>query len=119
VLWKWQSRFWRETGGRARANLTLDGSCSSTLSATALTTVAASATGTINVLTDPACAWTATSSDAWITVTSGAAGTGNGNVGYRLAANASTKSRTGTITIAGQPYAVTQGGTGRGRAARR
>lgn len=119
VLWRWQSRFWRETGGRARANLTLDGSCSSTLSATALKTVAASATGTINVLTDSACPWTATTADAWITITSGASGNGNGNVGYRLAANPSTKSRTGTITIAGQPYAVTQAGTGRGRAARR
>ncbi|MEK6371125.1 MAG: BACON domain-containing protein [Acidobacteriota bacterium] len=116
VLWKWQSRFWRETGGRARANLTLDGSCSSTLSATALKTVAASATGTVNVLTDSACAWTATTADAWISITSGAGGTGNGNVGYRLAANPGASSRTGTITIAGQPYTVTQAGVGRRRA---
>ena len=119
VLWRWQSRFWRETGSRARANITLDGSCSSTLSATVLKAVAASATGTINVLTDSACAWTAMTGDAWITITSGATGTGNGNVGYRLSANTSTSSRTGTITIAGQPYTVTQGGTGRARAARR
>lgn len=119
VLWRWQSRFWRETGGRARANLTLDGSCSSTLSATALKTVAASATGTVNVLTDSACTWTATTADAWISITSGAGGSGNGNVGYRLAANPGASARTGTITIAGQPYTVTQAGTGRGRAARR
>jgi len=36
VLFRWQSRFYRETGGRARANLTLDGGCSYTLSASSI-----------------------------------------------------------------------------------
>ena len=33
------------------------------------------------------CAWTATSSAPWLTVTSGASGNGNGTVGYSVAAN--------------------------------
>ncbi len=119
VLWKWQSRFWRETGGRARANLTLDGSCSSTLSATAAKAIAAPTTGTISVLNDTACAWTAATPDGWIIITSGSSGTGNGSVGYRLAGNAGLGARTGTITIAGQPFTVTQAGVGRRRGARR
>ena len=47
---------------------------------------------------------------AWITVTSGSSGTGNGTVSYTVAANTSTTSRTGTLTIAGLTATVTQAG---------
>jgi hypothetical protein len=53
-------------------------------------------------------AWTATSNASWLTVTGGAAGTGNGAVTYSVAANAGGE-RTGTLTIGGRPFAVTQG----------
>jgi hypothetical protein len=56
------------------------------------------------------CAWSATSNAPWIIVTSGASGTGNGTVGYAVSANTSLSSRTGTITIAGQTFTVTQAG---------
>ena len=56
------------------------------------------------------CDWTATSNDAWITITSGDSGSGNGTVGYSVSANASASSRTGTLTIAGQTFTVTQDG---------
>ena len=53
------------------------------------------------------CAWTAASNDNWITVASGASGTGDGivriNVGLTLLT-----SRTGTLTIAGQTVTVSQ-----------
>lgn len=55
-------------------------------------------------------AWTATSNANWITVTSGAAGTGNGTVSYTVAANPSSSSRTGSITIAGLVFSVIQAG---------
>lgn len=116
VLWRWQSRFWRETGGRARANLTLDGSCSFTFSATSVMPAAAPTTGSINVMSDAGCGWTASSSDSWLTITSGGSGTGDGKLNYSIAANASPNPRTGTITIAGQPFTVTQLGTARRRA---
>ena len=45
LLFRWQSRFWRETNGRARANLTLDGSCSYTLSSTSLKTLSGGCDG--------------------------------------------------------------------------
>ena len=47
---------------------------------------------------------------AWISVTSGSSGTGNGTVSYTVAANTATNARTGTLTIAGQTVTVTQAG---------
>ena len=54
------------------------------------------------------CAWTATSSAPWLTVTSGATGSGNGTVGYSVAANPNTTLRTATISAGGQTFTVTQ-----------
>ena len=67
-------------------------------------------TGTLSVDTLAGCAWTATASASWITITSGASGTGDGNVGYSIAANTSLSSRTGTVTVGGQTFTVTQAG---------
>lgn len=67
-----------------------------------------SGSGNVGVNTANACAWTAVSNDAWITVTSGAAGTGNGTVGFTAALNTGA-ARSGTITIAGQTFTVSQG----------
>lgn len=116
LLWRWQSRFLHETGGRARANLSLDGSCNSTLSSTSMKTSPSAANGSVDILTDSGCAWTASSDANWILVTSGASGTGNGRVLYTLAANPSHSVREGTITIAGQPFTIGQAGKGRSRA---
>lgn len=55
-------------------------------------------------------AWTAASNAAWITVTNGPNYTGNASVNYTVAANASNDPRTGTVTIAGQTFTVTQAG---------
>ena len=119
VLYRWQSRFWQETGGRARANLSIDGSCSNTLSKTSTGAARSSTTGTVSVLADPACAWTAASPDNWITITSGNSGSGDGVVSYTVGVNPAATPRTTTLTIAGQPFMVTQAGTGKRRAAGR
>jgi hypothetical protein len=52
--------------------------------------------------------WAATSNDNWITITSGSTGYGNGTVNYSVTANLGPGSRTGTLTIAGQTFTVTQ-----------
>jgi hypothetical protein len=62
----------------------------------------------VNVTTTAACAWTAVSNASWITVTSGAAGTGNGTVGVTAAVNGGTAARSGTLTIGGQTVTVSQ-----------
>ena len=45
-------------------------------------------------------AWTAASNQPWLTITSGASGSGNGTLGYSVAVNAG-GARTGTITVTG------------------
>ena len=109
VLFRWQSRFVRETGGRARANLAIDGGCDFTLSATSVTITPAAATNTLSVLTDPGCSWSASGGASWLTITSGATGSGTGTVTYTTAANTTASARSATLTIAGQPFVVTQG----------
>jgi C1A family cysteine protease len=66
--------------------------------------------GTVTVATQSGCAWTAVSNAAWITVSSGSNGTGNGTVNYSAAENTAAKSRSGTLTIAGKTFTVTQAG---------
>ncbi len=56
------------------------------------------------------CPWTAQSNAAWVTITSGSSGSGNGTVGYTVAANSSSAPRSGTLTIAGETFTVMQDG---------
>jgi hypothetical protein len=64
---------------------------------------------TVRVTASPGCPWTAVSNESWITITAGTDGTGNGSVSYTVGVNNITTSpRTGTITIAGDIFTVTQ-----------
>jgi hypothetical protein len=56
-----------------------------------------------------ACTWTAVSNANWITLTSGASGVGNGLFQFTIAGNPGA-SRSGTLTVAGMSYLVTQSG---------
>src|SRR5262249_11919974 len=66
-----------------------------------------------SLIAGPSCVWTANVSDpSWITVTSGAGGTGSGKVTFSLNANTDPTQRVGTITVLGKAYTITQFGTG-------
>ena len=67
-------------------------------------------TGIIRVTSGSGCAWQASSSASWITITPGTSGTGPGNVQYTVAGNTGAL-RTGTITAEGHTYTITQAGT--------
>lgn len=68
--------------------------------------------GSIAVTAGTGCTWTAVvNAAAWITIDSGTPGSGNGTVAYTVGANATTVSRTGTITVAGSTFTITQDGT--------
>jgi uncharacterized repeat protein (TIGR03803 family) len=56
------------------------------------------------------CDWTAVSNDSFITITGGASGVGRGTVTCALPANTSANILTGTVTIAGETFTVTQRG---------
>jgi uncharacterized repeat protein (TIGR01451 family) len=70
---------------------------------------AGAGTGDVSVIAVSGCNWSAVSNaPAFITVTSGSTGSGNGMVTYSVTANNTIVSRTGTLTIAGQTFTVTQ-----------
>jgi all-beta uncharacterized protein len=70
---------------------------------------AAGGSASISVTTPATCVWTAVSSAAFLTVTSGASGSGNGTVQFAVAANSGV-ARTATLTITGTAITITQSG---------
>jgi uncharacterized protein (TIGR03437 family) len=85
-------------------------SCEYSISPGSASVAAGASSGTVSVTATSGCSWTATSNANWITITTGASGTGIGNVAYSVAANTGTSSRTGTLTIAGKTFPLTQAG---------
>ncbi len=83
-------------------------SCTYTLSATSTNAAAGGGSGSVSVTASNGCAWTAISNSGFIAITSGTNGTGDGVVNYTVAANSNTVSQTGSLTIAGQTYTITQ-----------
>ncbi len=88
--------------------------CTHTISPTGNSFSASGGTGSVSVISsDSTCSWTASVSGAsagWLSITSGSSATGNGTVSYKVAENTDTGTRTGTITIAGHKFTVTQEG---------
>jgi len=83
-------------------------SCSYSISPTSVSPGSSAITGsTVAVTAAAGCTWTATSNNAWITITGGGSGSGNGTVTYNVVANTGS-ARTGTMTIAGQTFTVNQ-----------
>ena len=56
------------------------------------------------------CTWTATTTNDFITITDGASGLGDDTISYTVAANTNTTAVTGSITIGGETFTVTQSG---------
>ena len=67
-------------------------------------------TGSFSVISTANCAWSAISGNPWISISSGASGTGDGTVSYSVAASSVDAPRTGTILIGGQAFAISQPG---------
>ncbi len=64
--------------------------------------------GSVTITTpETRCAWAAQSNDVFITLTSATSGVGNGSVTYSVAANSGAQ-RSGTLTVAGNTFTVTQ-----------
>jgi uncharacterized protein (TIGR03437 family) len=85
--------------------------CSYSLSTASQGIGASGGVGSVGVTASPGCDWTAASNDAWLSVTTGASGNGNGTVGFLAAPNPGVSQRSGTLNIAGQTFTVTQAGT--------
>lgn len=105
------------TGGARTGTLTVAGQgvtisqtapCTYNISSMNTSIDKAGGTGTVSVTTQAGCTWTAVSNATWITISSGSSGTGNGTVNFSVTANATGSDRTGTLTIAGRTFTVTE-----------
>ena len=81
--------------------------CAFTVSSTALSVAGVGGTATITVTTGSTCAWTVTSSGAFVNVTSATSQTGTGTVTISVAENTA-DARTATLTVGGQTVTVNQ-----------
>lgn len=84
--------------------------CSFSINPSSQNFEASGGNGNVAVTSSTGCAWTATSNAPFINISSGNTGSGNGTVSFNISANPSSGTRTGTITIAGQTFTVTQAG---------
>ena len=109
----------RATSGPARSGtLTIAGhqiavtqgsGCNYTLDPTSQDVAQAGGPGRLAVNTPAGCSWTAVSNAPWVTVTTGASGTGTGAVTFNAAANdMGVPARAAAITISGQTFRITQ-----------
>ena len=83
--------------------------CTFSLSGSTQSFNAVGGTGNVSVNTSTAgCRWSATSSESWLTVVSGASGTGGGVVAFQVAPNTTGQTRTAFLSIGGQTFTVNQ-----------
>jgi hypothetical protein len=94
-------------GGASNIILFTVTNCSYSINPTSQVFPVVGGNGTVAVNTTAECAWTATTTQPWITITSGVNGTGAGTVSFAVAPN-SGPARTGTILIGGQTFTVSQ-----------
>jgi hypothetical protein len=66
--------------------------------------------GSLAVSSAGTCGWAAASNASWIEITSSPGGSGNGTLTYLVRDNFGPAPRTGTMTIAGRTFTVTQEG---------
>jgi hypothetical protein len=89
---------------------TVPATCTYTVSPTSQVLGAGGGTGSITVTSQSTCNWTTANTCSWISITSGASGTGSGTVSYSVSANTATASRTAGLTVAGNVFTVSQSG---------
>ena len=99
------------THGRGAFKVTIPTSCA-TVSPTNQAFFSPGNTGTVtvtkNLSATAPCDWNAVSNSSFITIDSGASGSGTGTVGFTVAQNTTGAARTGTLTVAGRTVTITQ-----------
>jgi subtilisin family serine protease len=93
----------------AAANALSSSSCTLSISPSTQSFSANGGSGFVNVAAGNNCAWTATSNDSWLSITSGSTGSGSGTVSFS-AANNNGVDRIGTLFVAGSVFNVIQTG---------
>jgi hypothetical protein len=85
--------------------------CTYQISPTSASYTHTGGTGSVTIDASGAtCSWSASSNATWVTITSGTTGTGDGTLSYSVEPKTTQGSRTGTMTIAGKTFTVSQQG---------
>ncbi len=86
-------------GPGSQFNVQTQASCGFSASPAVFSISGTGGTGTVGLSTSTGCQWSAVSQAPWISITSGASGVSNGNIGFTVAANPSTIPRSGTVQL--------------------
>jgi len=83
--------------------------CALTLDPASLSFGSPGGEGSIRVVTDAGCTWTATASSDWMSIVSRSSGSGPDTIRYRVGVNASTTTtRTGSVVVSGRTHTALQ-----------
>ncbi len=98
-------------GGQVFTVTQAGSACSSVLSPASATHLAPGGSGSVSLSpTFQSCAWSAVSNASFLQITSAPAGTGLTTVSYFVSPNPSAAARSGTLTLGGRTFVVTQRG---------
>lgn len=84
--------------------------CAFTLSSDSVSVPSEGGASTVQISTDPACAWSITGLTAWTTLESPANGTGPATVRFAVLPNAEPAPRHARVTVAGRTFTIDQAG---------
>jgi len=84
--------------------------CTYSISPSSASFSAAGGSGSVNVFAPAGCGWSAVSNVGWAQISAGSSGTGNGAVSYSVNPNVGVSGLSGTLTIAGQTFTITEAG---------
>ncbi|MDQ6699364.1 MAG: DUF4214 domain-containing protein, partial [Acidobacteriota bacterium] len=93
--------------GAAAVTVSQASGCSFSIGPSGQSVPAAGGSALVTVTAGSGCPWSAAPNAGWIAIVSGASGSGAGSVALSIAANGGAD-RTGTVSIAGQTFTVTQ-----------
>jgi len=85
------------------------GVCTYSLSSQLVALAPGGGTGSVTVTTETGCVWSAVPSASWLTITSGASGTGSGSFTFSAAPGSTSNSFSGTITVMSQIVTIVAG----------
>lgn len=85
--------------------------CSATVTPVSQTAASGGGTASETVSATTGCSWIAMSDVNWVTISSGATGSGSGTVAYSVSPNTTGVDRAGTLQVAGQSVTVAQAGS--------
>jgi len=94
-------------GGRSHTVTQQGAPCTYTLDPASRSFGPAGGGGSVKVTTQAGCAWSVSGGAAWVSVSNGQ-GSGGGEFSYVVQENASTSSRSATLSVAGQSHTIAQ-----------